>query len=612
MKSRQLRDCIWLWFVICLVGFGALQAETYEPNWASIGQRPLPAWFNEAKFGIFVVWGPYSVPAWKDRGYAEWYGNRMNRQGSATWKFHRRVYGEDFRYEDFVPMFKAELWDPESWCELFAKSGAKYVVTTANYHDGFAMYPTEYARFNETDKWNSVERGPKRDIIGELNAAGEKHGLKMGIYYSLYEWYHPLWKRQETQGRYVTEHLHPKFKEVVTKYKPWFIFLDGEWSADYKFWRSEELAAWLYNESPCRDYVIANDRWGKCRGVHGDVFESEYGGGDSCSPDYPWQEDRGMGRSYGYNRAENIEDYDSAATLIQMLVRCTANGGNYLLCVGPTGDGRIPVIMQQRLVEIGEWLKIHGPAIYGADASPFWPRRFDWGYISAKPGKLYLHVFDPKRTKIELTGLKNRVGAAAILEHPDTTELQLTRGDGQVMLQWPAHLNNPAATVIVLDIEGEPDVSKTQHQFADGQVTLRCRDLQIHGAKARVYYRGHGKRVRIVDWADPEETVSGTFDVTHGGIFDVRVTYSASPGAGPTKLRDGQERAVGSRFRIELGDQELPYQTVSTGGDESFRSFVVGQVWIGEPGRHTLVIRPEAEGWQGVGLQSLQLLPKSE
>jgi alpha-L-fucosidase len=171
-------------------------AQEYQPNWESLDRRPLPEWFNEAKFGIFVVWGPYSVPAWKDRGYAEWYGNHMNREGSATWKFHRQVYGEDFRYEDFAPLFKAELWDPDFWCDLFAKSGARYVVTTANYHDGFAMYPTQYAAFNDTDEWNSVQRGPKRDIIGELNEAGEQRGLKMGIYYSLYEWYHPL----EEQG----------------------------------------------------------------------------------------------------------------------------------------------------------------------------------------------------------------------------------------------------------------------------------------------------------------------------------------------------------------------------------------------------------------------------
>jgi len=580
-------------------------AGPYKPAWQSLDQRPLPSWFNEAKFGIFVVWGPYSVPAWKDRGYAEWYGNNMNRKGSPTWKFHRRVYGEDFRYEDFVPMFKAEMWDPDSWCDLFAKAGAKYVVTTANYHDGFAMWPSKYAQFNDTDKWNSVERGPKRDLIGDLNAAGESRGLKMGIYYSLYEWYHPLWKNPETRDRYVTEHLHPKFKEVVTKYKPWFIFLDGEWAADYKFWRSEELAAWLYNESPCREYAVANDRWGQCRGIHGDVYESEYGGGLMCSPEHPWQEDRGMGQSYGYNRAESISDYDSAAEMIRMLSRCTAGGGNYLLCVGPTGDGRIPVIMQQRLLDIGGWLKDHGEAVYGAKASPFWPRRFEWGGVSAKPGKLYLHVSDPKTTRIHLTGLRNRVNRACILQHKTKQEsgLKLTPNDDGLQIEWPWYLSNEAVTVIALDIDGEPDVDTTQHQFVNGRVDLLCRALKIHGAKARHYYRGHGPRLRIMDWTDPKEYLSGQFDIFRPGSFQLQMTYSATTGP--------QTRAIPSRFVVEVNDQRLEHQSVDTGGEERFKTVTVGKVRIESAGRHIFTIRPIAEGWRGLGLQSLSFVPSS-
>jgi alpha-L-fucosidase len=434
----------------------------------------------------------------------------------------------------------------------------------------------------------------------------------MGIYYSLYEWYHPLWKNKETQSRYVTEHLHPKFKEVVTRYKPWFIFLDGEWSADYRFWQSERLAAWLYNESPCKDYVITNDRWGRCRGIHGDVFESEYGGGDSCSPEHPWQEDRGMGHSYGYNRAESIADYDSAATMIQMLVRCTAGGGNYLLCVGPTADGRIPVIMQQRLVEIGNWLRIHGDAVYGAKASPFWPRRFDWGYISAKPGKLYLHTFDAEATKIELTGLRNRVTAASILEHPNDPRLEFEQDDDRFSLRWPAQLNNSAATVIALDIEGPPDVDRTQQQYADGRVVFGCRALNIHGAKAHVYYRGHGQTARIIEWTDPEETVSGTFDLLKPGRYQLRLTYSASPGVGASDFRDAQAAAVGSRLVVDLAGQQLDHTTVSTGGDERFKTIDLGEVQLDQAGRHIVTIRPRKEGWKGIGLQSLELVPATD
>ncbi len=341
--------------------------KMYEPNWESLDTVPMPTWFNQAKFGIFVVWGPYSVPAWTDRGYAEWYGGKLDRGQKPTVEFHEKNYGKDFKYEQFAQQFKAELWDPDAWADLFARSGAKYVVTTAVYHDGFCLWPSPYSKTVRTDQWNSVVTGPKRDLLGELNAACEKRGLKPGIYYSLMEWWHPLYasKDPEVQKRYAAEHLHPQFKDVVTKYKPWFIFLDGEWHHDTKFWRSEQLAAWLFSRSPVRDYVVTNDRWGKTRGKHGMVYSSEYGGGRGWAG-HPWQEDRGIGHSYGYNRNENVGDYDTPGQLIHMLVRAASNGGNLLLDVGPTGDGRIPVIMQERLLQIGKWLGVNGEAIYGA------------------------------------------------------------------------------------------------------------------------------------------------------------------------------------------------------------------------------------------------------
>ena len=138
-----MKNCLVIIILACLLfqpAFAQDQPKRYEPNWQSLDTRPIPAWFNEAKFGIFVVWGPYSVPAWKDKGYSEWYRWNMQQKDSPTQKFHNRVYGEDFEYEQFAELFTAEMWDPDFWADLFAKSGAKYVVTTANYHDGFCLF----------------------------------------------------------------------------------------------------------------------------------------------------------------------------------------------------------------------------------------------------------------------------------------------------------------------------------------------------------------------------------------------------------------------------------------------------------------------------------------
>ena len=168
---------------LCLAFSAISLSSQVLPTWESINQRGYPQWFSDAKLGIFIHWGIYSVPAFASKeGYAEWYyrGLMTNDDRKA---FQERVYGKDFQYEDFVPMWKAELWNPDEWAELFKKSGAKYVLLVSKHHDGYCLWPSRYS-----PGWNSVETGPHRDICGELTEAVRKQGLKMGFYYSLPEW----------------------------------------------------------------------------------------------------------------------------------------------------------------------------------------------------------------------------------------------------------------------------------------------------------------------------------------------------------------------------------------------------------------------------------------
>ena len=353
---------------VLLAGLGAaLAAETqYAPKWASLDTRPCPQWYLDAKFGIFIHWGVYSVPAWgAPKSYAEWYWNNMANQkpDNVWWQFHKQNYGEDFPYQDFAPMFRAELFNPDQWADLFVRSGAKYIVPTSKHHEGFCMWPSAEANRDWGRPWNATVIGPKRDLLGDLGEAVRQRGLKFGFYYSLYEWFNPLWLKD--RPAYVTEHMIPQFKDAVTRYRPAIIFSDGEWDLTSKDWHSEELLAWLFNESPCKDEVVVDDRWGKetCH-HHGTYFTTEYGAGMKDAA-HPWEENRGMGYSYGYNRAEGIDDYKSAHELILVLCDLVSRGGNFLLDIGPTADGRIPVIMQQRLIEMGDWLKVNGEAIYG-------------------------------------------------------------------------------------------------------------------------------------------------------------------------------------------------------------------------------------------------------
>lgn len=349
---------------------GALTARAadakYEARWESLDARATPEWFLDAKFGIFIHWGLYSVPSWGKVGeYAEWYWNKMSdkKADNPWWQFHKTNYGENFDYKEFAPMFRAELFNADQWADIFARSGAKYIVPTSKHHEGFALWPSAEASRTWGRPWNAVETGPQRDLMGELAESVRKQGMKFGFYYSLYEWYNPLWLTDKK--RFVDEHLFPQFKDVVTRYKPAIIFSDGEWDMPSKDWKSEELLAWLFNDSPCKDYVVVNDRWGKeCRHKHGGYWTTEYAAGLKDGS-HPWEESRGMAFSYGHNRAERIDSYKTGREFVFVLIDLVSRGGNLLLDIGPNGDGTIPPIMEQRLLEIGDWLKVNGDAIYG-------------------------------------------------------------------------------------------------------------------------------------------------------------------------------------------------------------------------------------------------------
>jgi alpha-L-fucosidase len=366
-----MRKVILLLFV--LFNLLANAQKKYEANWQSIDSRPVPQWFTDAKFGIFIHWGLFSVPAWAPTNasvyekYAEWYWWRLRDPKASTHKlfknFHQTNYGDDVQYQDFVKGFTCEMFEPNKWAELFQKSGAKYVVLTSKHHEGFTLWPSQ-----QSWNWNAVDVGPHRDLAGDLMKAVREKGLRMGYYYSLYEWFNPLYRSDV--NAYVDQHMIPQMKDLVNRYQPDVVWTDGEWDHPSETWKSTEFLAWLYNDSPVKDNVVVNDRWGKeTRSKHGGIYTTEYDlVHDETSVgkkiEHPWEECRGIGGSFGYNRNENLEDYSTSQQLVHILIDKVARGGNLLLNIGPTADGRIPVIMQQRLMDMGKWLAVNGDAIY--------------------------------------------------------------------------------------------------------------------------------------------------------------------------------------------------------------------------------------------------------
>lgn len=438
-------------------------AQKYKANWKSINSRPVPAWFTGAKFGIFIHWGVYSVPAWApanaDIGvyakYAEWYWKRINddsKAGKLFRDYHNKMYGEDFKYQDFADDFKAEHWDPVQWANVFKKSGAKYVVLTSKHHEGFALWPSE-----QSWNWNSVDVGPHRDLCGDLSTAVKDAGLHMGFYYSLYEWYNPLY--HNNLEKYVDDHMIPQMKDLVTRYEPDILWTDGEWDHPSKDWKSTEFLAWLFNEPAVKDRICINDRWGKeTRGKMGGYFTTEYdmvhknkGVGEV---NRPWEECRGIGTSFGYNQMEDLGNYMSSDALIDLLIEKVAGGGNLLLDIGPTADGRIPVIQQQRLLDIGAWLDINGEAIYKTQK---WDgaknNKQDNIFFTKKGNDLYVHCTKFPEKPIEITGIR-KMGNILLLGFEGKIKAKKSGKKLTISIPNITPVNNPSEFAWVFKIEG--------------------------------------------------------------------------------------------------------------------------------------------------------------
>lgn len=355
---------------------------TYTPEWKSLCQYQPPEWYKNAKFGIFIHWGVYSVPAYG----SEWYSRNMYIQGSPEFEHHIKTYGPHrvFGYKDFIPMFKAEKFDPEQWAELFKCSGAEYVIPVAEHHDGFQMYKSGLSH------WNSFEMGPKRDVVGELKTAVENRGMALGVSSHRIEHYffmghgkdfesdiHEPLKRgdlywpsmREPSNHFSPDEAEPseeflddwldRCKEIVDQYKPRVFYFDWWIIAKKAREHLKRFAAYYYNQVPDGVINYKHDSFAFGCGVP----DMERGHFSAVQP-YCWQTDTSVARN-SWCYTEN-NSYKSAAEIIRVLVDVVSKNGNLLLNIGPKSDGTIPDKDKAILLEIGQWLKTNGEGIYGA------------------------------------------------------------------------------------------------------------------------------------------------------------------------------------------------------------------------------------------------------
>lgn len=347
-----------LTFSLCTSGGSA----AYTPDWDSLDSRPLPKWYDEAKLGIFIHWGVFSVPGFG----SEWFWwNWQGEKKPSYVDFMTKHYPPAFTYADFAPHLRATFFDANEWASLFEASGAKYVVLTTKHHEGFTNWQSPFSW-----NWNSVDIGPHRDITGELRDAIRKRSLHYGVYNSLYEWFNPMYLSDKKNGFKTQEFpqykLLPELYNLVVRYQPDLIWSDGDWEAPDTYWNSTQFLAWLYNESPVKDVVVTNDRWGAgCSCKHGGYFNCADKFTPGTLPKHKWEKCTSVDTaSWGYRRNMRLNELMDLPTIVKDLVTTVALGGNYLLNVGPTPDGMIPAVFQDRLMGLGAWMKVNGEAIY--------------------------------------------------------------------------------------------------------------------------------------------------------------------------------------------------------------------------------------------------------
>ncbi|KYH40438.1 MAG: alpha-L-fucosidase [Candidatus Bathyarchaeota archaeon B26-2] len=382
-------------------------------------------WFNQARFGMFIHWGVYSILA---RG--EWV------------RLIERIPSSE--YEALAWKFKPKNYRPEEWVELAQDAGMKYMVLTTRHHDGFSLFDSEVSDFT------APKTGAKRDLVAEYVEACKERDMKVGFYYSLLDWRYPAYfkgPKADPEGwNEFLEYVHTQVKELCTNYgKIDVLWYDGGWPWTAEDWRSAELNAMVRRLQPG---ILINNR----SKLPEDFDTPEQRIGPPSDPNRMWETCMTMNDNWGYSAGDR--NWKTVRQLIQNLVRCASGAGNYLLNVGPRADGTIPEPSVKRLRRIGAWMRVNGESIYGSERCPF--RGGMVGLTTAKGNTAYLHVFRWPGREITVAYVKNKVLSARILATGQEVEVT-QKGDRVFLRGLPKRPPDPYDTVIAMELDGKPE-----------------------------------------------------------------------------------------------------------------------------------------------------------
>jgi alpha-L-fucosidase len=556
-------------------------------------------WWTDARFGMFIHWGIYAVPA------GEWNGKPS--VGLGEWiMFRSRIPVGD--YEKLATQFNPVKFNADEWVAVAKNAGMKYITITSKHHDGFAMYGSKVSPYNIVDAtpWH-------HDPLKDLAAACQRAGLKLCFYYSqTQDWHEPDgvgndwdWPDESKKNfqKYYDEKVIPQVRELLTNYGPigliWF-----DTPRNITAQQSQQLADLVHKLQPM---CLVSGRVGNNLGDYDSAGDNQISVG---TVKRPWETPVTMNDTWGFRKDDT--NWKTPGVLIQQLATAASRGGNYLLNVGPTAEGVIPPPSVERLAEVGKWTTVHGESIYATAASPF-PYALPWGVITAKPGRLYLHVFHWPQKDLTLYGLLSKVQRAYLVA--DHSALRFTqsgdkdRDHSWLRLSLPVQAPDPNDSVVALEIAGKTEVDPMLQEQPDGSVTLPAYLGELHksaGSQARLDSRGVMER-----WTNAQDWIDWSFKVRNPGSFDVEVITSQQ------KYGNGWDG--GQKLNLQVVSQDLS-GVISDNGKEDNPSnpywpYVIskiGRIRVDKAGKYTASVKPQdipAGQKYGLTLVSLRLVP---
>jgi alpha-L-fucosidase len=595
--------------ILALVGlfisapvYAADEPDTSSPPQETKAERDQRmAWWRDARFGMFVHWGVYAVPAgiYNGKKVEELPEKTIPESGKKVTNIGEWIMNRGSipvaEYRQIAKKFNPVKYDPDQWVRLAKQAGMKYIVITSKHHDGFALFDSK------ASDWNVVKATPYgKDLLKPLAQACKKYGLKLGFYYSqAQDWNNPggaarggHWDKAQDGSfdDYLRNVAAPQVKEILTNYGPvavlWFDTPNNP--PDMMTKERAEVFLPLLKLQPG---IIWNNRLGG--GYKGDTETPEqyipatgYPGGRD------WETCMTMNDTWGYKSYD--KNWKSAETLVRNLVDIASKGGNYLLNVGPTAEGEFPPEIVERLKAIGDWMAVNSEAIYGTSASPF--KRLNWGRCTQKPGKLFLEVFFWPDGELAVPGLKNKVTKAYLLSDKQKKSLTTRSNEKGVFIDVPAYAPDTIASVVVLEIEGAPDVSQPLpiSQAPDGTISLPASEADLHGTNIR--YEKGDERDNIGYWDNKTDWVSWDLDLKTPGKYDLEITYA---------IPNDQ---AGSKYTVNVGKEKVSAKVEATGDWGNFTARKIGAINMPKAGQQTLAVRANSIAKDAVmNLRSVKL-----